>query len=69
VDAAFDMTLPPRQSLNLADMTAEKLDAEMERGPADILARRVRPAADVFADVRKTAGKKCFTIKSSRKGD
>ncbi len=49
----FAVSLPSRRPRDIADMTAEELDAEMELGHADILAGRVRPAEDVLADLRK----------------
>lgn len=49
----FAVSLPSRRPRDIADMTAEELDAEMERGHADVLAGRVRPAEDVLADLRK----------------
>ena len=39
--------------LDISYMTQEELNAELEKGYADIQAERDRPAEDVFADIRK----------------
>ena len=38
---------------DISHMTQEELNAELEKGYADIQAERDRPAEDVFADIRK----------------
>lgn len=37
-------------------MSAAELEAELEKGYRDMLAGRVKPAAQVFADIRKDYG-------------
>lgn len=49
----FDVKLPSAQMLTLAEMTDEQLSAELEKGYADLLEGRTRPADKVFADIRK----------------
>ena len=39
--------------LDISYMTQEGLNAELEKGYADIRAGRVRPVEDVLADIRK----------------
>ncbi len=38
---------------DISHMTQEGLNAELEKGYADIRAGRVRPVEDVLADIRK----------------
>ena len=40
-------------SFDIGHMTQEELNAELEKGFADIQVERDRPAEDVFADIRK----------------
>ena len=40
-------------SLDVSRMAPEQLNAELEKGYADIQAERTRPASEVFADIRK----------------
>lgn len=49
----FDVTLPKKEPLNLSDMTAAELSAELEKGYEDMKAGRVKPAKEVFAGIRK----------------
>ena len=51
----FEVKLPD-YPLDIRRMTSEQLNAEMEKGYADIQAGRTRPASDVFADIRKEYG-------------
>ena len=39
--------------LDVSRMAPEQLNAELEKGYADIQAERTRPASEVFADIRK----------------
>lgn len=43
----------PAHPFDISHMTQEELNAELEKGYADIQAERDRPAEDVFADIRK----------------
>lgn len=51
----FEVRLPD-YPLDIRRMTSEQLNAEMEKGYADIQAGRTRPASEVFADIRKEYG-------------
>ena len=51
----FDVKLP-EHPLDSSRMTAEQLNAELEKGYAAIQAGRTRPASEVFADIRKEYG-------------
>ena len=51
----FDVRLP-EQPLDISLMTSEQLNAELEKGYADMKAGRTIPAAEVFADIRKEYG-------------
>ena len=49
----FDVKLPVRKPLAMGALSKEELDAELEKGYADMLAGRTEPAEKVFADIRK----------------
>lgn len=51
----FDVRLP-EHPLDISLMTSEQLNAELEKGYADMKAGRTIPAAEVFADIRKEYG-------------
>lgn len=51
----FDVRLP-EHPLDISLMASEQLNAELEKGYADIQAGRARPASEVFADIRKEYG-------------
>ena len=51
----FDVRLP-EQPLDISLITSEQLNAELEKGYADMKAGRTIPAAEVFADIRKEYG-------------
>ena len=51
----FDVRLP-EQPLDISLMTSEQLNAELEKGYADMKAGRTIPAAEVCADIRKEYG-------------
>ena len=51
----FDVKLP-EHPLNISRMTAAQLDAELEKGYADMKAGRTIPAEQAFSDVRKELG-------------
>lgn len=48
----FDVRLP-EHPLDISQMTSEQLNAELEKGYADMKAGHTIPAAEVFADIRK----------------
>lgn len=51
----FEVRLP-EHPLDISLMTSEQLNAELEKGYADMKAGRTIPAAEVFADIRKEYG-------------
>ena len=51
----FEVKLPSHP-LDISRMTAAQLDAELEKGYADMQAGRTIPAEQVFADIRKELG-------------
>ncbi len=51
----FDVKLP-EHPLDISRMTTAQLDAELEKGYADIKAGRTIPAEQAFSDVRKELG-------------
>ena len=52
----FDMRLPQVKPLALAALSEEEFNAEIEKGFTDMMAGRMRPAADVFADMQRDYG-------------
>lgn len=52
----FDVSIPQLRPLNLNNLSEEELDAELEKGYVDIAAGRMRPAREVFADLRRDYG-------------
>ena len=51
----FDVRLP-EHPLDISLMASEQLNAELEKGYADMKAGRTIPAAEAFADIRKEYG-------------
>lgn len=51
----FEVKLP-EHPLDVSRMTAAQLDAELEKGYADMRAGRTIPAKQAFADIRKEYG-------------
>ena len=51
----FEVKLPDHP-LDISHMTAAQLDAELEKGYADVQAGRTIPAEQAFADIRKEFG-------------
>lgn len=49
----FEVKLPVAQPLDASKLTEQQMNAEIEKGYADILAGKTRSAEDVFADMRK----------------
>ena len=45
--------LPLCAQIDVAELTEAELNAELEKGYADMTAGRTRPARQVFADIRK----------------
>jgi DNA-damage-inducible protein J len=52
----FEMKLPQRKPVAIGSLTVEEFNAEIEKGFADMAAGRMRPAADVFADLERDYG-------------
>lgn len=52
----FDLKLPASQVPNISTLTEEQLNAELEKGYADIAAGRMTSASTVFEKIRKDYG-------------
>lgn len=52
----FEVKIPTGRPVNVAELTQAELDAELEKGYADMLAGRTKPARQVFADIRRDYG-------------
>lgn len=52
----FEVKLPAPGPLDISTMTDEQLNAELEKGFADIAAGRTRPVKQVFDDIRRDYG-------------
>lgn len=52
----FEVKLPAARPLDASTLTDEQLNAELEKGFADIAAGRTRPAKQVFEDIRRDYG-------------
>lgn len=52
----FEVKLPAARPLDVSTMSDEQLHAELEKGLADIVAGRTRPAKQVFDDIRRDYG-------------
>ena len=52
----FEVKLPTPQPVNMAVLSEEELNAELEKGYADMLNGRTKPARKAFADIRKDYG-------------
>lgn len=49
----FEVKIPAARPVDMSELTEENLNAELEKGYADMLAGRTKPAKHVFADIRK----------------
>ena len=49
----FDVKIPTAKPVDISKISAEALDAELEKGYADMETGRTKPAAKVFANIRK----------------
>ena len=49
----FAVQLSENRPVDMSALTEEQLDAELEKGYADTVQGRVKPAKEVFADIRK----------------
>lgn len=52
----FEMKLPQAKPLDLSRLTAQELDAELDKGYQDMLAGNTVPAERAFAEIRKKHG-------------
>jgi len=52
----FEVRLPEQKPVALESLSIKELDVELEKGFSDMKEGRVRPAADVFADLQKDYG-------------
>ena len=52
----FDVSISQLRPLSLNNLSEEELDAELEKGYVDIAAGRMRPAREVFDDLRRDYG-------------
>ena len=52
----FEMKLPKDTVLDIRTMTDEQMNAELEKGFADLQAGKTRPAKTVFDELRKEYG-------------
>jgi DNA-damage-inducible protein J len=49
----FDVKLPSLRQVGLNEMSEAELNEELEKGYADMLAGRTKPAKTVFSDIRR----------------
>lgn len=49
----FDVKIPAERPIDINELTEEQLNKELEKGYADMLAGRTKPAKEVFASIRK----------------
>ena len=52
----FEVKLPATKPVEMGSLTKAELDAEIEKGYADMLAGRAEPAEKVFDDIRRDYG-------------
>ena len=52
----FEVKLPAARPVDISLLSQEQLDAELEKGYADISAGQARDAKSVFADIRRDYG-------------
>ena len=52
----FDMKLPERKPTAIGAMTAAELNAELEKGYADVIAGRIHDLDDVVAEMKRDYG-------------
>jgi len=52
----FDMKLPAKKPLAIGSMTAEELNAELEKGYADVKSGRVQKLDEVINEMRRDYG-------------
>lgn len=52
----FEVKIPASKPANAAELNEADLNAELEKGYADMRAGRTKPAREAFADIRKGYG-------------
>ncbi len=52
----FEVKIPPARPVNVAKLSETELDAELEKGYADMTAGKTKPATQAFADIRRDYG-------------
>ena len=52
----FQEKLPTENPVNAAELTDSELNSELEKGYADMVVGRTKPARQAFADIRKDYG-------------
>jgi DNA-damage-inducible protein J len=52
----FEVKIPAERPGNVAELSEEELNAELEKGYADMKAGKTKPARQAFADIRKDYG-------------
>ena len=53
---SFDVKLPATKSVGVSGLTESELDAELEKGFADLVRRNTKPAEKAFSDIRRDYG-------------
>lgn len=49
----FEVKIPSARPVELSDLSEEQINAELEKGYADMMAGRTKPADRAFADIRR----------------
>jgi addiction module RelB/DinJ family antitoxin len=52
----FEVKIPVARPVNMAKLSEAELNAELEKGYADMVAGKTKPARQAFADIRKDYG-------------
>jgi addiction module RelB/DinJ family antitoxin len=52
----FEVKIPAARLVNVAELSEAELNAELEKGYADMVAGKTKPAKQAFADIRKDFG-------------
>jgi addiction module RelB/DinJ family antitoxin len=52
----FEVKIPAARPVNAAELSEAELNAELEKGYADMVAGKTKPARQAFADIRKDYG-------------
>lgn len=52
----FEVKIPTSKPLNVANLSVNELNAELEKGYADMVSGKTKPARQAFEDIRKDYG-------------